>query len=788
MGDPMNPGKYRFPVKFGFIILLVTCMVVPVMADLTSTPSPTFLHDRNNTGQSPSTNPPVHTPDWIGHGGTTRGYFVYLSPVYGSEGTIYTGNYDKNLTTSTNLPPIAAFTADVTNGITPFAVRFTDTSTGSPASWAWNFGDGTTSPSQNPVHTYTSTGCYTVHLTATNTGGSNTTIKDGYITVTAPPTTTPRVTFRASPGSGKVPLTVRFHDTSTQSPTAWLWDFGDGNTSTSQNPTYTYLQPGNYTVTLAAKNEYGSSRLALDTLITVYAKAIKPGPGFAENVSSGVTPLVVQFKDMSVGPEITGWTWDFNNDGIIDSTDQNPVCVYNLPGNYSVNLTVTNPFGTKTVSQQEVITVGILAPVVAFTANSTAGFPPLAVQFNDTATGPEITGWIWDFNNDGIIDSTDQNPVCVYNLPGNYTVNLIVTNTSGTRTISQKDVITVGSLAPIVTFTAHNVTGIPPLAVQFNDTSTGLDITGWAWDFNSDGIIDSTAQNPLCVYYLSGNYTVDLTVTNAFGSNTSRRAGFVTVTNGAVTAFTANPTSGTAPLAVQFNDTSVGTGITGWAWDFNNDGIIDSTDQNPVCVYNLPGDYTINLTITNAYGSNTTSKKECIIVRDLAPATSFTATNMRGIPPLAVQFNDTSTSPDITGWAWDFNNDGSTDSTDQNPICVYYLPGNYTVNLTVTNIFGTTTTSQKDFVTLSSGAPTARFSVNRTAGSVPLAIQFKDTSFGPNKTAWTWDFNNDGMIDSTDQNPPCVYNLPGNYTINFTVTNAYGSNTIVRKGFVTVIP
>jgi PKD repeat protein len=69
----------------------------------------------------------------------------------------------------------------------------------------------------------------------------------------------------------------------------------------------------------------------------------------------------------------------------------------------------------------------------------------------------------------------------------------------------------------------------------------------------------------------------------------------------------------------------------------------------------------------------------------------------------------------------------------------------------------------------------------------PFSVQFKDTSIGENITARAWDFNSDGIVDSTDKNPSCVYNLPGSYTITLTVTNAYGTNTVVRKGFVTVL-
>ena len=180
------------------------------------------------------------------------------------------------------------------------------------------------------------------------------------VTILPPP---PVANFTIGVTGALTPVTVRFTDISTGSPTSWLWDFGDGNTSTAENPTYTYVQAGQFTVTLTAKNRGGSSTMSLPTPIVVQPRVIKPGPVFTANVSSGTPPLAVQFTDASTGPGITAWAWDFNNDGIIDSTEQDAVCVYKLPGNYTINLTVTNSFGTRSIVKTDFITVASLAPV-----------------------------------------------------------------------------------------------------------------------------------------------------------------------------------------------------------------------------------------------------------------------------------------------------------------------------------------------------------------------------------------------------------------------------------------
>jgi PKD repeat protein len=154
-------------------------------------------------------------------------------------------------------PPVALFTAAPTNIIIGSTVYFTDTSINGPTSWSWDFGDGTGSISENPSHTYSNVGTYTVTLIASNLGGSNTTIKTNLITVSN--AFTPIVMFTSNVSIGSPPLAVKFTDTSLNSPTQWVWNFGDNTYSTIQNPSHTYNQSGIYTVTLTESNGGGSN-------------------------------------------------------------------------------------------------------------------------------------------------------------------------------------------------------------------------------------------------------------------------------------------------------------------------------------------------------------------------------------------------------------------------------------------------------------------------------------------------------------------------------------------------
>ena len=177
----------------------------------------------------------------------------------------------------TAAPPVTAFTATPTAGLAPLSVQFTDLSAGSPTSWSWAFGDGNTSTAQNPQHTYSSAGTYTVTLTATNEYGSDTETKTDYITVYSPVT----AQFMADVTYGALPLTVQFTDASSGSPTSWTWDFGDGNTSTDQNPEHTYTAVGTYTVKLIASHPYDSDEETKVNYITVVT--LQPFPGCSSN-------------------------------------------------------------------------------------------------------------------------------------------------------------------------------------------------------------------------------------------------------------------------------------------------------------------------------------------------------------------------------------------------------------------------------------------------------------------------------------------------------------------------
>ena len=461
--------------------------------------------------------------------------------------------------------PVANFGGSPVSGKAPLNVIFTDTSTGSPTAWKWNFGDGTTSTAKNPTHTYSAVGNYTVKLTATNAAGSNTVTESNYIKVTST-LQTPVASFISNVTSGNVPLSVAFTDKSTGSPTSWKWSFGDGKTSTQQSPTHTYSAAGYYTVKLTTTNAAGNNTVTKSNYIKV-TTVTKPVASFSASPTSGNVPLSVAFTDKSTGSP-TSWKWSFG-DGT-SSTQQSPTYKYSAAGNYTVTLTATNAAGSNTVTKSNYIkvTTASQTPVASFISNVTSGNVPLSVAFTDKSTGSP-TSWKWTFG-DGTT-STAKNPTHKYSAKGSYTVILTATNAAGSNTVTKSNYIKVTSTlqTPVADFWGSPLSGKASLNVVFTETSTGSP-TSWKWNFG-DGT-SSTVKSPTHKYSAAGNYTVTLTATNAAGSNTKTKFQYIKVTSASLTpvaVFSASPTSGNTPLSVAFTDKSTGS-PTSWKWSFGD--------------------------------------------------------------------------------------------------------------------------------------------------------------------------------------------------------------------------
>jgi len=275
---------------------------------------------------------------------------VLPAGTYDANITVSSSNADNSpqivsvsLTVSAATPPVqASIIASPVSGTAPLTTSFTGSATGgtSPYTYSWNFGDGTSSPSQSPSHTYSSAGNYTATLTVTDSKPVSDT-ESIAITVTATPATLV-ASASASPVSGTAPLTTSFSGSATggTSPYTYSWNFGDGSSSSVQNPSHTYSSAGNYTATLTVTD----SKSVSDTesiAITVTATPATLVASASASPASGLAPLTVTFGGSATGGTPPyAYNWSFG-DGTTSSA-QNPSHTYTASGGYTANLIVTD--------------------------------------------------------------------------------------------------------------------------------------------------------------------------------------------------------------------------------------------------------------------------------------------------------------------------------------------------------------------------------------------------------------------------------------------------------------
>ncbi len=748
----------------------------------------------------------------------------------------------------------ADFTANVTSGQAPLTVQFTDQSTGNVTSWAWDFnGDGITdATTQNPSHQYTQEGSYTVSLTVGDGTNSDTETKAGYIQVGGEQ----RLGFAwdaysdsetTTPGPVKVSTTGVIANIA-ENTTDFIAgaDWADGKWYGCQYSTNALVTidtvNGNLTP-IATMSLNSPTGLAYD--VTSDVMYVSDYTSQANNVlyqvdrTTGSLTQVGQI--MGTGGLVIGIACDKNGNlyGIDLANDQllsinNTTGAGTVIGSLGININYAQDIaydrqnnilygtlyeGTKEAGRSlslppasakaggglylidvnsgvasligtfvdELTAFAIphdLSPTPGieadFTADVTSGAAPLTVQFTDQSTG-NVTSWAWDFNGDGMTDATTQNPSHQYTQAGTYTVRLTVSDGTNSDTETKSGYITVtGGLE--ADFTADVTSGAAPLTVQFTDQSTG-NITSWAWDFNGDGLTDATTQNPSHQYTQAGTYTVSLTVSDGTNSDTETKSGYITVTGGLEADFTADVTSGEAPLTVQFTDQSTGN-VTSWAWDFNGDGLTDAATQNPSHQYTQAGTYTVSLMVSDGTNSDTETKSGYITVTAGLEA-DFSADVTAGEAPLTVQFTDQSTG-NVTSWAWDFNGDGTTDATTQNPQHQYSQADTFTVSLTVSDGVNSDTQTRPDYIVVVKPLA-AEFTSDITFGYAPLTVQFTDQSTGA-VVNWFWDLNGDGSTDKMSQNPSYVYQEPGTYDVSLSVSDGTNSLSTTKEDYIEVYP
>ncbi|MEM6804049.1 MAG: PKD domain-containing protein, partial [Bacteroidota bacterium] len=722
--------------------------------------------------------------------------------------------------------PIADFEADKLSGCRPLVVSFSDLSTGA-LSWSWDFGSGTSSV-KNPSAFFSIPGTYDIRLIVTDAAGrTDTIIKKDYISVYE----FPEADFGQIETEICAGETIQFTDLSTPNSgqlTTWTWDFGNGLTSTDQNPIVSYQAAGLYPVSLLVSNEFGcTDNVVRPGLIRVNA----PDVSFeGDDLLACGTPHTVNFT--SLGDTLGDHQWFFGDGD--SSMDIHPRHTFTSDGSFSITHILTDLDGcTDTLTRTNYIGIGV--------NTLTASVLDSSICVNDSAyfysNIPSNSNILWDFGNGQT--ATTANPAVRYTSPGTYMVTAEASDASGCTYNFEVEVEV--SAYPNVNFQVADTTlgCAVPFEVDFiNNTSGAVD---YFWTFG-DGT-SSTLENPSHTYTSIDSFTVVLVATGPTGCVAQIHPKDYIKIREIEAGFFAEPQQGCAPLEVIFQDTTHSPyPITNWEWDYGNG--TTGTGFSSTVTYPNTGEFPVSLIVTNTKGCKDTLSIDEYIKAGTFPNMDFEIETDSTCALTEIQFTnltqgaqdyiwffgdgDTAMSEhpehgflalgdlDITliasdrGCAdtltktafvhvkaplpvigknagrlcylpnsvalydlseeadysfWTFP-DGST-SPDPVTSWTFYNDGQQNFFLTAGNDSTGCVVAAEDSVVANDIK--SRFGVDVSDGCVPFTVNFSDSSI--NAVEWKWYFGNG---DSSNlQNPSYTYDTPGSYTVSLVVRNGF---------------
>lgn len=674
---------------------------------------------------------------------------------------------------------IAAISAEPTSGKAPLAVNLSVTGQGGqePYRVTWTFGDNTMGAEGAEVsHTYTTGGEFIARATVTDAAGASASASQQ---ISVDPPDVPVINeIKATPTQGVAPLTTSFQATvsGTSNPLLFQWDFRDGEGSDRPSPTHVFSQGGTYAVSLTVTDEVTGAASAPATIEVKVASDDAPVAAASATPQQGIAPLNVSLRGTVVGGnEPYTFSWNFG-DGSDPATSQNPSHEYTSPGTYTALFTVTDADGDSDTAMVVINAQSNAVPQIDIGASPSTGLAPLSVQFDPRAMGGDLPlSYEWDFG-DGDT-STQSGPSHVFQMPGTYTVSLRVTDGNGDQATDSTQIVVNGDDVPAVMASATPTQGLAPLQVQFTSNAMGGNgALTYAWSFG-DGSSD-TGRNVQYTYPTAGQFTATVTVTDADGDVATDT---VTIDVGSNLAPSANasatPTSGFAPLAVDFfGNASGGNGNLTYNWTFG-DGSPSSSSQNPTHSYTSSGTYTATLIVTDEDGDSSTDTVIISVLDNAVPVVDASASPAQGIVPFNVNFQATVSQGDAPfTFQWDFG-DGSQPSTQQDPSHSYTMGGTFTATVTVTDANGDTDSDTVQITAADNTQPVVTASADTDTGPRPLTVNFSAAGQGGNGTlSYQWFFG-DGSAPATGATTSHTYQNQGIYTATVIVTDDDGDTS-----------
>ncbi|MBN1480664.1 choice-of-anchor D domain-containing protein, partial [candidate division KSB1 bacterium] len=697
--------------------------------------------------------------------------------------------------TVTEPAPVADFAGDPLTGNKPLNVQFTDLSTGTVTSWSWTFGDGGTSTEQNPSHTYTTEGNYTVTLTVAGPGGEDSETKENYITVTV---SAPVAAFSGDPLSGQKPLNVQFTDASTGEITSWAWTFGDGGTSTAQNPSHSYTAAGTYTVALTVTGPGGSDTETKENYITVTEPDI------------AVDPTAYDFGDVQVTKtEQTTITVSNEGDAVLS------ISSFSITGTHSDQFSIFSggdPVAVDPAGSHEVVvqfaptSEGAKSAALTITSNDDDESP-----LNVTLTGngtPEPTPDIavdpvsHDFGNVQVTKS-EQTTITVSN-EGDATLSVSSFAITGTHA-DQFSIVSGGDPVGIEPEGTHEV------VVQFAPTSEGAktaaltitsndpnesplsvaltgngtpapspEITVAPLDIDYGTVLIGNTKSDSFTIKNDGDAVLNVSSVGLTGANSDQFA----IVNAGPFAIAADASQ---IVRVNFTPTSEGakTAMAQVSSNDTDEGVVNvdlagvgKQPQPQIAVDPENVDFG-GVVIGNSKVQDVTVSNDGVAPLNVT-STSIDQETVEH--PLLTTAQTTDEFTIVAGGA-----PFEVAPGESHIIKVQFAPLSEGEKQAILNIGSNDPENEVEQVDLTGVGiyepPVGRFYATPTSGYPALSIKFEDDSEGF-PTAWHWDFG-DGAT-STEQNPTHVYRRPGLYTVTLTITTTLGDVEVEKKDFIDV--
>lgn len=690
----------------------------------------------------------------------------------------------------TGTKPNVDFSANTLTACLATPVQFTNLSSPKGTLWQWIFPDNGDSvvTQENPAFTFNTLGKQDVILQVFNNGCQDTAVKKQYITVEPP-----KAGFKIQLISCSNTYQFQLTDES-QGASIWNWNFGDGATSTQQNPTHTYSKEGAYKVTLVASNgncvDTASGWLQVideHPQLTVSPTTVCHGDSVTLSVGAFYSKY---FENYLMWYDGSGDSAEVNQSQMSDSINQYSFA-YPNNGQYTPSLKISYVNGCQDSISGAPITVR--GPKAGFTMSQDSICQGSQVTFRDNSTSnpasANIQQWIWNFA-DGSGDTTNVDSVThTYTQNGPFKIQLKVTDANGCS-----DVAT-GNNSPSITvnpskasFSTPDTLVCPGSIIQWNNSSEGNNAS-YLWNFG-DGTTSTDATPANKSYSRDSLYTVSLKITTQEGCTDSfTRANYIRV--GTPHAIMANPSPITICRIYQDTSISLSQNYSSILWDFG-DGAQSSFDTT-YHTYNIPGTYIQKLYVNGYSPGCMDSASRRITVA--GPVGTPVLNDTAGCSPLQVNFSAKNVQRAVS-YQWDFG-DGNTSSLSSSPNVTYTYPreGLFHPTLKLTDDTGCYV-----IVPINDTLSVVADSVGVTPGYIwpsvcdSNTVQFAYTgkifsldSLGkPASYVWNFGDPNSANDVSDSLNPVYRYSQPGTYHGSLQVNTFYGC--VNYSNFTVTIP